>query len=77
MEIDLVVLELIKSLDLFGSVASIFSIAVYFLPYLLSLFLRQHHSAYIFWTNLIFGWTGVGWFGVLIWVLMSGAGAAK
>jgi hypothetical protein len=41
--------------------------ACYFLPSLIA-YLRGHRSVpAIFALNLLVGWTGVGWIGVLIW----------
>ena len=40
---------------------------LYFIPSLIAL-LRGHHNTFaIFLTNLIFGWTVIGWFITLIW----------
>ncbi|MEN0652072.1 MULTISPECIES: superinfection immunity protein [Hyphobacterium] len=40
---------------------------LYFIPTLVAL-LRGHHNAFaIFLTNLLFGWTVIGWLITLIW----------
>tara|TARA_R110002096_G_scaffold334406_1_gene528183 strand:- start:525 stop:710 length:186 start_codon:yes stop_codon:yes gene_type:complete len=40
---------------------------LYFIPALVAL-VRGHHNAFaIFLTNLIFGWTIIGWLVTLIW----------
>lgn len=40
---------------------------MYFVPALIAL-VRGHHNAFaIFLTNLIFGWTVIGWLITLIW----------
>ncbi|MCP2679688.1 superinfection immunity protein [Maricaulaceae bacterium NA33B04] len=39
----------------------------YFLPALIAL-LRGHHNGFaIFLTNVLLGWTGIGWIVALIW----------
>jgi hypothetical protein len=43
--------------------------ACYFVPSLIA-YLRSHRSVVaIFALNLLLGWTGVGWIGVLIWAM--------
>jgi Superinfection immunity protein len=47
--------------------ALIVGLLLYFIPSLIAL-LRGHHNTFaIFLTNLIFGWTVIGWFITLIW----------
>lgn len=46
---------------------SVFALVVYFAP-TISARLRKHHSsAAIFMTNLLLGWSGIGWVVALIW----------
>lgn len=47
--------------------ALLVGIVMYFIPALIAL-VRSHHNAFaIFLTNLIFGWTVIGWLVTLIW----------
>jgi len=47
--------------------ALLVGIVMYFIPALIAL-VRGHHNAFaIFLTNLIFGWTVIGWLVTLIW----------
>jgi Superinfection immunity protein len=43
------------------------AIFLYFLPYACASQRRHRSKAAIFLTNLLFGWTGVGWIFALIW----------
>ena len=43
---------------------------VYFLPTLLAAN-RGHSVTGILLLNLFFGWTGIGWFALLLWALLS------
>jgi hypothetical protein len=43
---------------------------VYFLPTLIAAH-RGHHITGILLLNLFFGWTGIGWFVLLLWALLS------
>jgi hypothetical protein len=45
--------------------------AFYFLPAIVAGARRARHFAGIFLINLLFGWTGVGWLGSLIWALVD------
>lgn len=52
---------------IFSTIFLAFAVAVYFLPTLVSS-LRKHHNANaIFVTNLLLGWTAIGWIASLIW----------
>jgi len=50
-----------------GLVALLFILAVYFLPWLVALNRGHNSKTAIFFVNLIFGWTAVGWLIALIW----------
>lgn len=63
--------------EIFIVIASVFSVLLYFLPYLLCAQWKQEKSTLVFFANLLFGWTGIGWFAVLIWVLFSKFGATR
>ena len=43
---------------------------VYFLPTLIAAN-RGHQITGILLLNLFFGWTGIGWFALLLWALLS------
>jgi len=45
--------------------------AFYFLPSIVAGARRARHFAGIFLINLLFGWTGVGWLGTLLWALVD------
>lgn len=45
-------------------------VALYFLPTLLAAH-RGHSVAGILLINLFFGWTVIGWLGMLLWALIS------
>ena len=47
------------------------STAVYFLPAIVAGARRARNFAAIFLLNLLFGWTGIGWFGTLIWACVD------
>ncbi|MHA6289615.1 superinfection immunity protein [Maricaulis sp. CAU 1757] len=52
---------------MFGVEGAIASLIVYFIPALIAL-IRGHDNGFaIFLTNLLFGWTIIGWFIALIW----------
>lgn len=53
---------------MFGGVETgIAALIIFFLPALIAL-LRGHDNAFaIFLTNLLLGWTGIGWLVALIW----------
>ena len=44
-------------------------LSLYFLPTIVAEIRRTEHGAGIFWVNLIFGWTVLGWVAALIWAL--------
>ena len=51
-------------------------VAIYFIPFIIGI--KSPRSAAIFVANLVFGWTVIGWFAVLIWALAeSGSTEAK
>jgi TM2 domain-containing membrane protein YozV len=43
---------------------------LYFLPTLVAAH-RGHHVTGILLLNLFFGWTGIGWFALLLWAILS------
>ncbi len=43
------------------------SIAIYFLPNWVAIYRKHHQGTAIFITNLLTGWTGIGWLIALIW----------
>jgi hypothetical protein len=43
---------------------------LYFLPTILAV-RRGHHVTGILLLNLFFGWTGIGWFAMLLWAALS------
>ena len=43
---------------------------LYFLPTIVAAH-RGHHVAVILILNLFFGWTGIGWFALLLWALLT------
>jgi hypothetical protein len=45
--------------------------AIYLLPWIVSKSRNHHNSLAIFWLNLFFGWSVLGWFGALIWACTS------
>ena len=44
--------------------------ALYFLPAIVASH-RGHHVTGILLLNFFFGWTGIGWFALLLWALLS------
>lgn len=53
-------------------------IIIYFLPYLIAQARDHHNSSAIFITNLLLGWTAIGWIFVLIWAFTkSGVGGVQ
>ena len=42
----------------------------YFLPTIIAA-RRGHHVTGILLLNLFFGWTGIGWLGMLLWAMLS------
>jgi T4 superinfection immunity protein len=47
--------------------------AVYFLPYSIARIRRTEHGPAIFWVNVFFGWTVLGWIAALIWAVTETA----
>jgi hypothetical protein len=47
--------------------AYIWMLTAYFLPAIVAEIRGHHQSAAIFLTNLLLGWTGLGWIVALIW----------
>lgn len=47
------------------------AVAVYFLPGLIGRARRHHNSDAILLTNLLLGWTGLGWVVALIWAVTA------
>jgi hypothetical protein len=45
--------------------------AIYLLPWIVSKSRNHHNSLAIFWLNLFFGWSVLGWLGALIWACTS------
>jgi type VI protein secretion system component VasK len=43
------------------------TIAIYFLPNWMAMVRKHHQGTAIFVTNLLLGWTGIGWLVALIW----------
>lgn len=48
-----------------------FAAILYFIPFMFAAKRQHKNTASIFLTNLIFGWTGVGWVLSLIWAFSS------
>ena len=46
-------------------------IGLYFLPSIIAFFRKTERRWWIFGTNAIFGGTGIGWFGSLIWAILD------
>ena len=42
-------------------------IALYFLPFAIAKYRKHHQSDAILLTNLLLGWTAIGWIAALIW----------
>lgn len=47
------------------------ALLVYFLPTMIARMRGHSDSKKIFWTNLFFGWTGVGLLGCVVWACSS------
>jgi len=56
-------------MDALPPLAVILILSFYFLPFLIARTRRTEHSRGIFWVNLLFGWTILGWFAALIWAV--------
>lgn len=50
-----------------GVLVLIVLLAVYFLPAVVAAFRRHHNGGAILLTNLLLGWTGLGWIIALVW----------
>ncbi len=46
---------------------AVLALALYFVPSLVASMRRHHQTAAIFLTNLLLGWTVIGWIVALIW----------
>jgi uncharacterized membrane protein YhaH (DUF805 family) len=47
------------------------AVFVYFIPNWIACFRRHHNANAIFFTNLLLGWTALGWIFAFIWSLTS------
>jgi hypothetical protein len=47
----------------------ILAICFYFLPTMIASIRHSEHGTGIFWVNLLFGWTVLGWIAALIWAV--------
>lgn len=54
-----------------------FLIGLYFVPAIVAHVRRHKNQAPIFLTNLIFGWTGIGWLIAIIWSMTAFVDAPK
>ena len=50
-------------------------VGLYFLPFGLAKYRKHHQSDAILMTNLLLGWTGIGWIAALIWAATATEGA--
>lgn len=50
-----------------GALIVAVALAIYFAPWLLAKYRRHKNALAIFTTNLLLGWTLVGWIAALIW----------
>ena len=55
----------------------VFILCVYFLPALIAALRRHHNQNAIVLTNLLFGWTVIGWVVALIWCTTGPIGRYK
>lgn len=53
------------------TVLAVISLAAYFLPFIVALLTDSKHCVGIFITNLLTGWTTIGWIACLIWAFVS------
>lgn len=60
-------LFLLALLLLAAAAGCLFVIGLYFLPTIVAMIGKHHNTAAIVVTNLLFGWTGIGWAVALIW----------
>jgi hypothetical protein len=54
-----------------ASMASLFGVAIYFLPSLIAAARHTHNATGIFLFNLFLGWTGIGWIIALLVAICS------
>lgn len=52
---------------MYGAEILLLPALMYFIPAIIALARGHHNALAIFLTNLIFGWTVIGWFIALIW----------
>ena len=57
----------IGTIIIWGWVGTIIIFGMYSLPGYVALNRRHKNAMPIFLTNVLFGWTGIGWIGCLIW----------
>jgi hypothetical protein len=57
-------------LGLLMMAAGVFALGIYFLPTIIALFRAYRFGWPIFFVNLFFGWTLIGWVGALVWATM-------
>lgn len=60
---------------IFAVVCATLGSGFYLLPWTLAHARCSQSTTGIFWLNMLFGWTVVGWFAALIWAFMSQAKA--
>lgn len=53
------------------AVKGVIIIAAYLLPTIVALLRRHRNGTAIMAANVLFGWMGIPWFGVLVWSLTS------
>lgn len=62
-------------MEIFGITITLGLLAIlvipYFLPTIIALLRRHHNSLAIFFTNLLLGWTALGWIAAFIWSLTA------
>jgi len=58
-------------MDIAGFLLIALALAVYFLPSIISSTRTRRYLTGIFWVNLLFGWTVLGWIAALIWAVME------
>ena len=57
-----------------GLILVLAAVALYFLPFGLAKYRKHHQSDAILLTNLLLGWTGLGWIAALIWAATATEG---
>jgi Superinfection immunity protein len=60
-----------ETMDIAGFLLIALALAVYFLPSIISSTRTRRYLTGIFWVNLLFGWTVLGWIAALIWAVME------